>query len=157
MKKLTSLITACVLFTLISNAQTKRIFHKSHSGSNSNFTSALKNKVFGTQNSNFGDPVLNGKKFSITTADYTLIRVDSVIRKSDTLIILVEKNNNKKDLLGQMSKRKILGDKSFAEITTTDNLLAFIYNTYHYRILTPKDSIKFINILKVKNPVKKKK
>ena len=156
MKNLFSILTACVLFTAALNAQTKRIYHKSHSGSKSNFISTLTNNTFGTQNSNFGDPMLNGKKFYITHPIIRTVRVDSLIRKSDTVMILVEKNNNKKDLLGQIRKHQVLSDKSFAELTNRDSIISFISKTYQYNIITPKDSIKFINILRVKNPVKKR-
>lgn len=70
MKKI--ILCACIVFTAITSfAQTKRIEHRSHSGSNKTFTTK--------GNSNFGlTPEVKRKRDSATKA------IDTVVQKVDT-------------------------------------------------------------------------
>lgn len=62
---------------LSGRGQTRRIYHKSHSGSYSTYSSALQQNLFGTRASNYGNPKMD--------AD----RLDSVIKLNNTTVVLV--------------------------------------------------------------------
>lgn len=77
MKTLT-FFAAC-LFSIAGFGQTKLISHRSHSGSNAHFRTAIENNLFDIGNSNFG--------LVVEFKD----RVDTVIMKSNNSIIVLRK------------------------------------------------------------------
>ena len=75
MKTFVTLIAICI--SISTSAQTKLIFHKSHSGQNSTFRTAVVKNLFGTGNSNVG------------LVEKSVVRLDSVIYIDQTKTILV--------------------------------------------------------------------
>lgn len=158
MKKASLLLIYCSVAATLASAQTKRIFHKSHSGHQATFMTAISKNGFGAEYSNFGNPKIDGLKYSSKYGNKQAIRIDSIIRKSDTTIIIVKKSVPSWDLLGQKTARQNFSNPAFAKLVNPDSLLKFITDTYAYAILTPKDSIHFVNIARLKaHPAKGKK
>ena len=75
MKTVFTFLVVCV--SLAATAQTKLIFHKSHSGKNGTFRSAVEGNLFGIHTSNFG------------IVEKQLVKLDSVISLGDDKVLLV--------------------------------------------------------------------
>ncbi len=100
MKKL---LLLCALAGIASAtpAQTKKIWHKSHSGSSSTFGKALSNSIFETGHSDFGKP--NFDTVDLYFETIKLLKIEKVIKKGDTSLVVLYtkpavKNKNKSEM-----------------------------------------------------------
>jgi len=132
--KIKNLLTLfCLLTSLHLFGQTKLISHKSHSGSTTNFATALEANLFDIKDSNFGvAPVRHIKK----------AQLDSLIFLSDTTVIMVTS-----EVCGWMEngipakKQKINDKKLWSAGKDT---------VYHHQLFTRNNSIE-----KIKKKLKK--
>lgn len=118
--KLKILLTL-LFFTLLSQAQTKIIAHKSHSGSKSSFAKAYQNNLFDINHSNFG------------LYETNIIRLDTIIAVNKSLTIIKYRR----------SKDKFVQGKQFIDLKNID----FIYLTntlINDPLLNKKNTVKFI-------------
>lgn len=81
MKYIYTLLIICA--TLIVQAQTKVIAHKSHSGSKSTFAKAYRLNLFGMSNSNFGLP-----------GNQNIIVIDTIIAVNKTKTVIKYRESN---------------------------------------------------------------
>ncbi|SNR40233.1 hypothetical protein [Flavobacterium sp. ov086] len=114
-------VFALLLFTSLSQAQTKIIAHKSHSGSNSSFAKAYKNNLFDISRSNFGI-------------------ANTYIRRLDTIIAV---NNSITIVKYRQSKEKYEPGAQFRDLKKIDftHLTDTLIND---PILNKKNTVKFI-------------
>lgn len=124
MKKV--LFISCCLCWLSSNAQTKLIAFKSHSGSAENFSPALDNNLFDMAESDFGLPPANV--------------LDSVILIRKSVAVLV---SNREGITGRPPKRDTVRSKNlFNRKVPLDSVKN---NIHHFiKFTNPVDSVKFI-------------
>lgn len=100
----------CLFITLLSQAQTKIIAHKSHSGSGNSFSKAYQNSLFNINGSNFGTPP---EAKNLTRLD-TII----VVNKSITVIKYRQSKTKYTDYWSP-SKYDTLKESDFIHITDT--------------------------------------
>jgi len=139
MRTLSSL--ALMFLSLACFSQTKLISHRSHSGSNTNFRTAIENNLFDIGNSNFG--------LSISYVE----KVDTVILKSPNTIFISRKKY--RIINGSVNKVTTLTDTlnranslQFFKAKNIDSLKKEIKKTYK---LINLDSAKFIGFNKIFN------
>lgn len=125
-------------------AQTKKIAHKSHSGSNENFSIALSEELFDIGESNFGHAPNPMVKNAI---------LDSVIFVSDTMAILVTSeyctrsmrpvNGSKPSgTLWRAGREKAPNHPLFSRCHSLDSIKTVLKQQYHFKNLM--DSVVFV-------------
>lgn len=135
-----------ILIATASQAQTKVIAHKSHSGSNKSFSKAYKNSLFDISSSNFGLP------------EHKIIVLDTVIALDDSHVILkiresigsfpVRMDYRDIDKSAFRTKTKIIKDSLF----NAKNSISYIKLAPPYRyplyFVNPIESVVFIGFKK---------
>lgn len=133
--------------TVICQAQTKVIAHKSHSGSKKSFAKAYQNNLFDINRSNFGLP---GNR-NVVILDKVVAVNDSVtILKMRESIVCFPFNTNYKDLKETDFKVKIDTLKNH-KIFNKKNSEAYIKSIKKYfpiQFNNPIDSVKFVGFRK---------
>lgn len=133
----------CLFITLLSQAQTKVIAHKSHSGSSNSFSKAYQNNLFNINSSNFGT---RPEKINFTRLD-TII----VVNKSITII----KYRQSKNKYENWSEYNTLKNSDFIYIKDTlvndpvfnkKNILKLRKSSKTILMQTPIDKIVFIKL-----------
>jgi len=121
MKKLIGII-AC-LFSITCFGQTKLISHRSHSGSNASFRTAVEHNLFDIGNSNFG------------LVEYYVDKIDTVIMKAGDKIIILRKqyrvvNGTARPATFTSDTLTKANAADFFSANNMDNLKAEIHKTY---------------------------
>ena len=143
MKPSLKLLLTLLLFTLISKGQTKKSFHKSHSGNGGTFNKAINNNLFGTCTSNFG----MAPDLSVFEA-----RLDSLIALNDTTVIMVTSRCQNKSGKKQESKKWKPGREivyhhpDFYKKNSVEKIKSVLKKNYHF--VNSPDSVKFIGFAK---------
>ena len=116
MRQLLPILLTCISTSLL--AQTKEIAFKSHSGNMANFTIALNNELFDSEESNFGLPEV--KK---------TYRLDSVIFLSDSVSVLVKREYSQPNIgpmntskPGEVKRDTVFKDPLFARKHSLDSI-----------------------------------
>ncbi|TPG45310.1 hypothetical protein [Flavobacterium pectinovorum] len=141
------ILLVLLFFTLLAQAQTKVIAHKSHSGSKNSFAKAYKNNLFDISHSNFGLP------------EHKIIILDTVIAVHNSLTILKIRESihtytsgvNYKNLKKSDFKFKttMISDSLFNEKNTVRYIKSAPPYRYPLYFLNSIDSVVFIGF---KNP-----
>ena len=136
-----------VFIAASSQAQTKVIAHKSHSGSNRSFSKAYKNNLFDIGRSNFGLP------------EHKIIILDTVIAVHNSLTILKMRESiytytqgvNYKEIKKSDFKFKttMISDNLFNEKNSVRYIKSAPPHRYPIHFINPIDSVVFIGF---KNP-----
>lgn len=95
-----------LLIAVLGQAQTKKIAHKSHSGSMKSFSKAYKNSLFDIDRSNFGGP-----------GTTSIILLDSIIQINDTTAIFKTRQSNVCFPFGTSHKK--LSDSDYKMVSDT--------------------------------------
>jgi hypothetical protein len=143
MKAPLNLLAILLIFALGSNGQTKKIFHKSHSGHKSTFNEALTNNLFGAAGSNFG---------TIPRQFMNDARLDSLIAVNDTTVILVtsycRKNADKKAISKKWKPGREIAyhHPDFYKKNTVERIKSVLKSNYYF--VNSPDSVTFIGFAK---------
>jgi len=147
MKTLTCLV-AC-LFSIACFGQTKLISHRSHSGSNASFRTAVENNLFDIGNSNFG------------LIERYVDKIDTVILKTNSKIIVLRKSS--RIVSGRVDETTFIRDTltkanaaGFFEADNVDSLKAEIHKMFKTAVLDSSTRfIGFDKAFKQQKPSKK--
>lgn len=143
------LLSTLGLIATSATAQTKKIAFESHSGNMENFSIAMTNEFFDSDESNFGLP-----------ADKKAYKLDSVIFVSDTVSILVSKEysrpwgatSDSEDKLVGIKKDTIYNDPLFSRKYLLDSIKEMVDKRGRYETTT---KTKFVGFDNKKSGVKK--
>jgi hypothetical protein len=165
MKKINSFICLLLLAGFSCLGQTKKIAHKSHSGSIETFRTAFEADLFDMSFSNFGAyPMDNKLKFS-TMPTFTIkeraARLDSVIFLSENKAIMVTSKDCGITSIDSIYKGiwapgrdTVINHPLFSKQHALDSIKTIITLQYHFS--NPADSVKFIGFDNKKQAAKKK-
>lgn len=140
------ILLALLFFTLLSQAQTKLIAHKSHSGSKNSFAKAYKNNLFDMSRSNFG----------LYEQRITILDTVIVVHKSLTILKTRESINkyppgfNYKDIkpAGFKFKSTMINDSLFNEKNSVEYIKLALPFRYPIYFANPINSVIFIGFKK---------
>ena len=121
------------LFSATSFAQTKAIAFKSHSGDMNNFSVALSNELFGSEESNFGNPYIDPSKLRIRP------HLVSVLYFSKSKVILTQKVYGGEDFDPKDSSRPVkfvtdtvFNDPLFSHKHSLDSIREVLKTSWEY-------------------------
>ncbi|MFC4478831.1 hypothetical protein [Flavobacterium chungangensis] len=135
------IVLICLFTTLLSQAQTKVIAHKSHSGSSNSFAKAYQNNLFNINSSNFG------------THEINFVRLDTVIIVNKSLTVI--KYRQSKSTYYDWSKYDTLKESDFIHMRDTlvndpvlnkKNILKLRKSSKTILMQTPINKIVFIGL-----------
>lgn len=141
----TFLLIVAFATSFMAQAQTKKIAFKSHSGSMTNFSAALENDLFETDNSNFG---------MAPVRDIITAQLDSVIFICDTMAILVtseyctktDRRTQKKPIvdskLWKAGREVAIDHPLFSRQHSLDSIKSVIAEKYNFK--NPIDKVIFV-------------